>query len=305
MGGMDPSLIWLGILIMAVVAGSGCLEALQEPMSTQEEAAMQAEPKGKNGDLFGIVVNSLGSPLSDAFVALLGTSESRTTGSDGRFEFASLAAGEYTLRVDRVMYLSHEALVSIVKHSTTEISVSMVPANGCEPHLHDYWGGNTALLLAELELAPSKNGTGTDPVLAAQGGVLDPTLGGANREIRLPKGTRVLPGTANLTAVLNWAQSPTQTFDHLGFAYKAADAKSAVRVAPKASGVPALIGVSEGMADPAHSFETSWKFYYYFPSGQGPNAALGTIQVKIMITKGVVPVDGSCAGHHSMDHHHA
>lgn len=300
-----PALLWAALLTFTTVATSGCLDALAEPAATGEEPAVsQAEPKGKNGDLIGTVVNSVGSPLADASVVLLGTSEARTTGTDGRFEFLSLPEAEYVMRVDHVMYRSQETLVAIVKHNTTEVTVSLVPANGCEPHMHDWWGGNTAVVLAEMNVNLNGNGSSQDPMNVVQSGVLDPTFGGPNREFRIPKGSFVFPGTANLTVMFSWVPSATNTVDQVGFAFKSADTDKTIRMPTKGSGASIWVALSPAMPDSGHARETAWKFYYYFPSGQGPNIATGTMHVKMTIEKGTVPIDGSCVGHPPADQVH-
>lgn len=300
-GAGDSSKVAL-LLLAACLVSAGCLEAVEEPASSgsPDSAAPggggEPEPQGKLGSIRGEVLSSRGSPIMGAYITVVGTAIATESGTDGSFAFPEVEAGDYTLRVDAQYYEAFETVVGVERGRETQVVVTLFPTDGCEPHMHDYWGGAAYALLADLDVAVG-GGSGSIDVQQA---ILDASLGGPNRQIPLPsKGPFVYPGTVNMTIGLGWKPAAGSTIDRIGFALQPAGEKSsAQRLAPKSTSNSVWsIPVDESMTDRPHAGTTAWKFFYYLPSGDGPNVARGTLHVKILIAKGDVPVDASCAGH--------
>jgi hypothetical protein len=68
-------------------------------------AQREAETRARVASVAGIVVDSLGSPVADAEVGLLGTAIAATSDRTGRFTLAGLPTGTQVLRVRKIGYL--------------------------------------------------------------------------------------------------------------------------------------------------------------------------------------------------------
>src|SRR5688572_25969330 len=85
-------LIWIAAAAILTTVAAGRLTA-QEPVPSRV------------GTLTGHVLEAkTGQPLSEAGVQLVGTTRGAQTGIDGRFRFANLPTGTYTIQVRRVGY---------------------------------------------------------------------------------------------------------------------------------------------------------------------------------------------------------
>lgn len=86
------------------------------------EAARTTRMRGTSS-IVGSVVDSVGRPVANADVRLLASGLSTATDSAGRFEFRSLAAGSYILRVRRHGLRSANAVMQIVDDDDRGISI--------------------------------------------------------------------------------------------------------------------------------------------------------------------------------------
>ena len=82
-------------------------------------------------DVSGIVTNAQGGePLAKIQVAVLGTSITTVTGSDGKFNFSQLPAGSYVLQISGVGYRSSKISFQLASgDDTKEFSIVLAPEN--------------------------------------------------------------------------------------------------------------------------------------------------------------------------------
>jgi hypothetical protein len=76
--------------------------------------------------LYGVVTDAeTNSPLSGATVTLAPGGKTQMTGSDGRYEFLSLEAMQYTLTVQKAGYSTNRKTVSAVSGQPTETNITL------------------------------------------------------------------------------------------------------------------------------------------------------------------------------------
>ena len=82
------------------------------------------------GEVTGQVVEATsGEPLPGANVALRGTDRGQATDTEGRFSFAGLSPGTYTIRASFVSFASESREVSVVAGETTEVTLALSPTS--------------------------------------------------------------------------------------------------------------------------------------------------------------------------------
>ncbi|MDR1544644.1 MAG: carboxypeptidase-like regulatory domain-containing protein [Prevotellaceae bacterium] len=78
------------------------------------------------GNIYGVVSDSeTAEPVSGATVILSPGGKTKTTGNDGRFEFAELDAIQYTITVQQNNYQTNRKTVSVVAGESTEANISL------------------------------------------------------------------------------------------------------------------------------------------------------------------------------------
>jgi iron complex outermembrane receptor protein len=88
-----------------------------------------AAPAARPGAVGGLVVDgATGRPLPAAQVRLLGATRGDLTHDDGRFEFADLPAGRYTVAVQRVGYAAAERTVTLEAGARAAVRVELTPS---------------------------------------------------------------------------------------------------------------------------------------------------------------------------------
>jgi hypothetical protein len=76
--------------------------------------------------LYGVVSDSeTKSPISGVDVMLSPGGKTKTTGSDGMFEFTDLDAQQYTITVQKTGYQTNRKTISAVSGEKTEANISM------------------------------------------------------------------------------------------------------------------------------------------------------------------------------------
>ncbi|MBI2077718.1 MAG: hypothetical protein HYT80_05005 [Euryarchaeota archaeon] len=136
----------------------------------------------------------------------------------------------------------------------------------CLPHVHDYWGDQTAIRVAEKDFTLRQQGTG-------QIGV----------PFRLDDGTTVFPGTAWLNATATWTSSDPLP-KKIGLSFRAAN--GVVKDLTLTSGVAASSEVNESMADPPHTTVSLWEFTVWMEG-----AATANVHLRLDISRqaGAIP----------------
>ncbi|GHT49004.1 hypothetical protein AGMMS49982_01450 [Bacteroidia bacterium] len=80
--------------------------------------------------LYGVVSDSETSdPIANASVVLSPGGKSKTTGSDGRYEFNDLDATQYTITVQKTGYQTNRKTVSAVSAEQTEANIPLTKSN--------------------------------------------------------------------------------------------------------------------------------------------------------------------------------
>jgi len=80
--------------------------------------------------LYGIVSDSeTGEPIANANVALSPGGKTKTTGTDGQYEFLSLDPQQYTITVQKTGYQTNRKTVTAVSSEKTEANIPLTKSN--------------------------------------------------------------------------------------------------------------------------------------------------------------------------------
>jgi hypothetical protein len=78
------------------------------------------------GTLYGMVIDAeTGDPISNASVLLSPGGKSKTTGSEGAYEFNDLDAQQYTITVQKTGYQTNRKTITAVAGEKTEANIPM------------------------------------------------------------------------------------------------------------------------------------------------------------------------------------
>ena len=90
--------------------------------------AAGAQPSPREVVLAGSVFDTLGAPVADVEIALLGTDIVRRTSGGGEFRLPAVAAGKYLLRTRRIGYVTRLVPVDGSAGDTLTLTLNLVPA---------------------------------------------------------------------------------------------------------------------------------------------------------------------------------
>ena len=80
--------------------------------------------------LYGVVSDhETGEPIANASVVLSPGGKTKTTGTDGRFEFLDLDAQQYTITVQKTGYQTNRKTVIAVAAEKTEANIPLTKSN--------------------------------------------------------------------------------------------------------------------------------------------------------------------------------
>lgn len=254
-----------------------------------------------NGSIYGVVHDALNVPLAGVHVSLLSTNLFAGSDKKGLFNFPSLPAGSYSLRLDLKEYKSFEAQVQVKAGFATRLDITMEPlverSGDAAWHKHDYWGDSESKVAADKLLGQTCSSGACTPISS----------------FRLPapeegKGaSSVLPGTRDVEVVISWDKAVLPV-DRVGLMVMHNGDKTVVGgipysmnysfFAPRASGQPFHIMTTWEMTDPGHQYYSSWAFYLvpaYQPrsttANTDPYTKQGQYHAKVTLHRGVVPLE--------------
>jgi hypothetical protein len=111
---MKKTTVFLFACLLLLAAGSGC---------TKTERNLFAS-------LHGLVTdNATNEPISGASVVLAPGGKTKTTGDDGRYEFADLDPAQYTITVQKTGYATNRKTVTAVIGEDTEANIPLTKSN--------------------------------------------------------------------------------------------------------------------------------------------------------------------------------
>jgi uncharacterized membrane protein len=111
---MKKTTVFLFACLLLLAAGSGCSKTERDLFAT----------------LHGIVSDTeTNEPISGASVVLAPGGKTKTTGSDGRYEFADLDPAQYTVTVQKTGYTTNRKTVTAVVGEDTEANIPMTQSN--------------------------------------------------------------------------------------------------------------------------------------------------------------------------------
>jgi uncharacterized membrane protein len=80
--------------------------------------------------LYGVVSDSdTAEPIAGATVVLSPGGKTKTTGSDGRYEFQDLDAAQYTITVQKTGYQTNRKTITAVSDEKTEANIPLTKSN--------------------------------------------------------------------------------------------------------------------------------------------------------------------------------
>jgi len=155
-----------------MTAAAWCLLAVLTASPPQ-----QAAPDSSS-TIRGVVIDAATSaPVEDAQVALAGRNTTLRTGPDGRFEFAGLRGGTYTLTVSRIGYIFVRRRLEVPANTILEISVPLAEGTGtyqeevtvaADPARPRAVGVSSQIELGSAGLAELRGVAADDPLRAIQ-----------------------------------------------------------------------------------------------------------------------------------------
>jgi hypothetical protein len=91
------------------------------------DLAAQSRPRGAAGLIDGVISDTSLAPLAEATITIVGTDTRVVTGANGRFRFASIPAGDYTLLARHIGYEAATTRITVADLDTVRISIALEP----------------------------------------------------------------------------------------------------------------------------------------------------------------------------------
>lgn len=293
-------------LLLSGCAGGAPKDKDTELTGTTESRILEDEeaPVAGAGAIRGRVVDDLGLPVADATVSLLGTPYSAQSDSNGSFGFSNVTPGRLTLRVAAGnVYRVHEGQVDVAADLVTEVTITLVPQDnrgpGYRPHVHDYWGTDTEVLLIDDDYDVSQQGTWSNYGPAGTAYVSAQSAYNSNWFWPMPipsdrgdgRPPTVLPGTKEIRITLNWGDDVD--IDAFIIGYKTATSTTETRLDAQGNGQERILTLSPGDEDNGHQSFSLWSFTLRpVVRSVPPATTLGSIHATFLLVKGDgVPVE--------------
>lgn len=270
-----------------------------------------------HGAIQGVVQDEFGLAVAGAHISMLATNLFTKTNKGGAFSFQNVSAGKYTMRIDAEKFLPLEQSVTVEVGRITKLNITLVyppykPQND-RSHLHDLWGGQSKLVIHQLEFTPLSNAWLYTDALQGAGtwtcsGILDEDGGynqrhsysrrqGCESPIPIDYKGIVPPGTVTVEVVLKW-QTGGNAPREIGLRVVTTGNKTTDQhFLERPSGEPIRVTIFPNEADPGHQRFTVWGFWVVMPVADGfhpfgpPQWVGGRVSVTISAIKGVVPFE--------------
>lgn len=254
-----------------------------------------------NGSVYGVVHDPLNVPLAGVHVSLLSTNFFAQSDKRGLFNFPSLPAGRYSLRMDVKEYKSFESQIDVKIGFTTRLDITMEPlverTGDKSWHQHDYWGDSPTKLAMDKDIGQYCSSGSCSPTTSF-------TLPAPEEN---KAASSILPGTREVEVAITWNKD-TLPVDRVGLMFRHNGDKMLIGgvpysvnwsyLAPRASGQPFRIMTTWEMPDPGHQYLSSWSFIVvpaYQP--RSPTATIdpyvkqGQYHAKVTLHRGVLPLE--------------
>lgn len=157
------------------------------------------------------------------------------------------------------------------------------------PHVHDYWGGALSIILLDEDVPvmlahnhffdepPREEHThGCDEKLASDSQ-------GGSRKFSLPEGMIVLPGTEQLSFLIDWSDA---TITGVRLLYRPANTHDLVDAGLVTNGRAIRVAATQDMTDAGHATRTSWVFFLCADGDPPVDLAEGSVHVNLIATRG-------------------
>lgn len=305
--------------VLAGCLGSGAEDDLtstagqDDPISDvvveAEEGVFVAENRGI---LRGQVRDDTSTPVDGARLSLVGTEFFSSTKTDGRFLIRNVTLGDHHYRVEALGFQAAEGTVVITAGNITDLNVTLIPTQqqrgaGYKPHLHDFWGERTEIVLMDESVNLNEPHRNQNQFLTEY------TMGASSRAywsnvnttaayyfLPLPEETAdgtppiVLPGTAEVHVRFSWDPQEI-TADELGLIHTTAWDSEERFLEKKGNGETWVIRLeNQSHADSGHQTFSFWEFWMYVGNDvrQAPNwepiLVNGELNVQIKLVKGEI-----------------
>lgn len=297
------------MLVLAVVV-SGC--ASPAPRTKVGEAAPNSvatltlrPAPGETTDLnfstlAGVVRNPENLPIHKAVVTLVETVDVRLTDGFGRFEFNNVASGKYVLRIEKAGFRVFQAPVELSKGravAADDVFLQYLESRtaGERPHSHPGWADAPTKVLLDTTV-PSMPCSRSNTNFACSYLTLNLPPNADGPAI-------VLPGTRDIEVTIEWDSTKVSSMmRYLGVWFRAPnDPKNLTTMTARPNGAVTHIRTGWEMGDAGHAAYSQWIFGLYEPGNQtnmytalqeeAQGKTWGPIHVKIVIVKGVVPLE--------------
>lgn len=156
---------------------------------------------------------------------------------------------------------------------------------GERPHTHDYWEGamSVTLLDEDVPVMIAHNHLFDEPPREQHTHGCDETLAsdsqGGSRKFSLPEGIIVLPGTEQLSFLIDWT-APTIT--GLRLLVRPANQHDLLDAGIVTNGEPLLLPLTPEMVDMGHATRTSWVFFLCADGSSPASLAEGSVHANVM-----------------------
>ena len=310
-----PVALWLSTLVLAGGL-AGCLRAEETPgleandPTEDPPSSVTVEPEPgvrvaeNRGAVRGQVLNDASLPVNGALITIAGTAFYGNTNASGHFLITNIVPGEHVLRAERAGFNAAEQPVTVVAGNVTIVTIFLLPKidgrAGGAPHVHDFWGDATELILMDHDVDLMKDpesgyGAIPYPVLARAYYTNSNQSNPPGWPIFLPddgpdgRPPIILPGTGKLVTTFTWS-APDVYIDKLSLGYATAADFNAKMLPPVPSGTPQVLPINATTADTGHQTFTLWRFWVHAGNAvtspdYKPGFATGKMHVKMVLVK--------------------
>lgn len=317
MNGWKPSgsAAFLAVLVAATALAGCASEGAGEDAANAGNVVVLEGEDGSvtlaegEGALIGKVQDDAGTPIGDATVALLGSNISGAkTDALGKFRLLNVSAGTYTLRSDHPGYRPTEEPVTVEAGKVTNIIVFMLPLHdvgpGYRPHLHDYWGELTEVVVIDNTFTWHEPYDDAGPYSETYRQAYDTVSQEVahpcvwtdshdevyfnNRQIWFDVPEQLVwAGTSEIQVTLRWDQQD-YVGEELLLAWRPATSDKYVEGEYFAKGETYTIPVGIREADSSHQSFTLWEFFVCVgkSSEEHPRTFVGDVDVEMKLIRG-------------------